>query len=55
MKKTKKTPPPFKNKVDYRGDTNEQTRESDDSPSDTECCAINLGNKHINEEEEEQI
>ena len=53
MKKNiiKKTPPPFKNKVDYRGDTNEKTRESGDSPSDTDDCAINLDDEHKNEED----
>ena len=42
-KKSKKTPP-FKNKQDYIGGTNYKTREFDDSPSDTDGCAINLGN-----------
>ena len=57
MKKTqlKNTPPPFKNKVDYRGDTNDKTRESDDSRSDTDVCARNLGDEHKNEEDEEYI
>ena len=48
----KKTPPPFKNKVDYRGDTNEKTREYDYSPSDTDDCTRNLYNEHDNEEDE---
>ena len=43
-----KKPPPFKNKVDYRGDTNDKTRESDVSPSNTDNCARNLGNKYKN-------
>ena len=34
----KKTPPPFKNKVGYRGGTNEKIREPDDSRSDTNGC-----------------
>ena len=51
----KKTPPPFKNKEDYIGVTNEKTRESYDSPSDTDGCAIHLGYKHKNEEDEEYI
>ena len=50
---TKKTPPPFKNKEDYIGDTNEKTHESDDSPSKTDGCASNLGKEHNNEEDEE--
>ena len=29
----KKTQPPFKNKEDYIGDTNDNTRDSNDSPS----------------------
>ena len=57
MKKTysKKTPPPFKNNQDYRGDNNEKTREYDDSPSDTDGCARNLGDEYKNEEDEEKI
>ena len=39
--------------IDYRGDTNEKTRESDYSPSDTDGCARNLGDEHKNEEYEE--
>ena len=40
-------PPPNKNKQDYAGGTNDQTRESQtretsDSPSDTDGCARNL-------------
>ena len=38
----KKTPPPFKNKEDYIGDINEKTRESDNSPSETDGCERNL-------------
>ena len=44
-----KTPSPLKNKQDYIGVTNEKTRGSDDYPSDTDGCAINLGNEHKNE------
>ena len=51
---TKKTPPPFKNKEDYIGDTNEKTRESDDSISETGGCARNLSKEHKNIEDEEQ-
>ena len=42
----KKTPPPFKNKEDYIGDTNEKTRESDDSTSVTDGCVKNLREEH---------
>ena len=38
-----KKPPTFKNKEDYIGDTNEKTRESNDSSSETDGCARNLG------------
>ena len=49
MQKNKiKTPPPFKNKENYIGDTNEKNRRSDDSPSETDDCAINLGEEHEN-------
>ena len=37
------------------GDTNDKTHESDDCPSDTDGCAINLGGEHKNEEDEEYI
>ena len=47
-----KKPPPFKNKQDYIGGTNKKTRESDDSPSDNDGCAIKLGDEHKNEEDE---
>ena len=46
------TPPPFKNKEDSIGGTNEKTRESEDSPSETNGCARNLGKKYKYEEEE---
>ena len=52
-KTLKKTPPLFKNKEDYIGDTNEKTREFDDSPSETDVCVRNLGEEHKNEEYEE--
>ena len=39
----KKTPPPLKNKEDNIGDTNEKTRKFNDSPSETDGCARNLG------------
>ena len=31
----KETPPSFRNKLDYKGDTNENTHDYEDSPSDT--------------------
>ena len=43
----KKIPPPFKNRVYYRGDTNQKTREYDNSPSDTDGCERNLGDEYI--------
>ena len=49
----KKTPPPYKNKQDYVGGTNDKTRESDDSPNDTDGCARNLDNEHKKEEDDE--
>ena len=49
MKKNKiKTPPPIKNKEDYIGDTNNKTRGSDDSPSETDGCVRNLGKENKN-------
>ena len=48
-----KTPSLFKNKKDYIRGNNEKTRESDDSPSDTDGCERNLGNEHKNEDDEE--
>ena len=53
QKKTKQTPPPFKNKEEYIGDTNEKTRGYDDYPSATDGCVRNLGEEHENEEDEE--
>ena len=49
------TPPPCKNKQDYVGGTNDNTRESDDYPSDTDGCARNLGDEHKNEEDDKYI
>ena len=51
-KKCLKKLPPFKNKEDYIGDTNEKTRGSGGSPSETDGCARNLGEEHENEENE---
>ena len=46
-------PPPFKNKEDYIGDTNEKTRGSDYYPSETYGCVRNLDKEHENEDYEE--
>ena len=43
----------FKNKVDYKDDTNEKTHGSNDSPSETDIFARNLAEEHENEEDEE--
>ena len=48
------TPPPYKNKKDYRGGTNDKTRDShtretSNSPSDNDSCARNLDEYHKNE------
>ena len=53
QKKQLKKPPPFKNKEDYIGDTNEKTRGSYDSPSETHGFPRNLDEEHENEEDEE--
>ena len=42
-------PPPCKDKQEYVGGANDKTRESDDSPSDTDVCARNLDDEHKNE------
>ena len=47
----KETTPLFRNKVDYRGDTNEKTHGSDDSPSENDGCVRNLVKEHENEED----
>ena len=52
------TPPPYKNKKDYKGGTNDKTRDShtcetSDSRSDNDGCAINLDEEYKNEEDEE--
>ena len=53
MQKNKKQKiPPFKNREDYIGDTKEKTRGSDDSPSETNGFARNLGKEHENEQDE---
>ena len=48
-KKHNKKNPPFKNKEHYIGGTNKKTRKYNDSPSDTDDCARNLGNEPKNE------
>ena len=51
----KLTPPPYKNKQDYVGGTNNNTHESDYSPSDTDGCAINIDDEHKIEEDDDYI
>ena len=56
----KLTPSSYTNKYEYVGGTNEktrdsQTREYDDSPSDTDGCARNLDDEHKNEEDDDYI
>ena len=45
----------FKNKVDYRGDTNDKNHGSNDCPSETDGCTRNLAKEHEHEENEEYI
>ena len=49
----KKRSPSFRHKVDYEGDTNEKTRGSDYSPSETDYFVRNLEKEHENEYDEE--
>ena len=49
----KETPPSFQHKVNYKGDTNDKTRGSDNSPTETDACVRNLSKEHENEEDEE--
>ena len=54
------TPPPNKNKQEYSDGTNDKTgdsltRETGDSPSDTDSCARNLDEEHENEEDDNYI
>ena len=55
----KLTPPPYTNKHEYVGGNEKkryfQTREYDDSPSDTDGCARNLDDKHKNIEDDDYI
>ena len=44
----KQTPPPYKNKQNYVGGTNDKTRESYDSTSDTDGCARYLDDENKN-------
>ena len=48
-----KTPPYFRHKVDYEGNTYENNCCSDDSPTETDGCVINLDKEHENEYDEE--
>ena len=53
-------PPPYTNKHEYVGVANEkmrdsQTHESDDYPSDTDCCARNIDDEPNNEEDDDYI
>ena len=54
-KHNKKKPPPYKNKQDFVGGTNDKTREYDDYPSDTDGCEINLDDEHKNEEADDYV
>ena len=54
------TPTPYKNKKYYKGGANDKTRDShtretSDSPSDTDSCARNLDEEHKNEEDDDYI
>ena len=56
----KLTPPPYTNNHEYVGGTNEktrasQTREFDDSPSDTDGCTRNIDDEHKNEKDDDYI
>ena len=49
----KETPPVFRHKVYYKGDTNDKTHGSNNSPSETGGCVRNLAKEHVNGEYEE--
>ena len=54
------TPHTYTNNKDYKGGTNDKTRDShtretSDSPSDTDSCARNLDEEHKNKEYEDYI
>ena len=46
-------PPPFRNKVDHEGDTNERSHGYEDSPSETDNCIRNLDKEHEYEQDKE--
>ena len=48
----KETTTLFRNKVDYKGDNKEKIYGSDDSPSETDGCVINLTKEYENEDNE---
>ena len=43
----------FWNKVDYKGNTNDKTHGSDDSPNENYGCVRNMAKEHENEEDED--
>ena len=47
----KETTPLFQHKADYKGDINQKTHGSDDSPSKTDVCVRNLVKEHENEDD----
>ena len=56
----KLTPPPNTNNQDYVGSTNDktrdsQTREYEDSTSDTDGCARNIDKEHKHKEDDDYI
>ena len=46
-----KTPPYFRHKVDYEGDTDANNRCSNYSPTETDDCVRNLYKEHENEDD----
>ena len=56
----KLTPPTYKNKKDYKGGTNDKTRDSltretIDYPINTDICARKIDEEHKNEEDDDYI
>ena len=51
----KETLPKVRHKLDYKGDTNEKTRGSDNSPGKTEGCKRNLSKELENKQDEKFI
>ena len=54
------TPPPYTNKKDYKGGTDDKTRDyhtrgTSDYPSGTDICERNLDGEHKNKEDEDFI